>query len=125
MKIQLNEISTAGLLRLLRDVAAELETRQTAFAAQPAKKPAAASQPDPAMAALLHAPDTEDADFCLMIAARIRSGGYVRAGERERVAAIAQDFPAWVSRQGLPTVHNAGEWQRAKSSAAAPRARAR
>ena len=125
MKIHLNELSTPGLLRLLRDVAAELETRQTDFAAQPAKKPAAAAQPDPAMAALLHAPDAADADFCLMIAARIRSGGYVKAGERERVAAIAQDFPVWVSRQGLPTVHNAGAWQRAKSSAGAPRARAR
>lgn len=125
MKIQLNEISTAGLLRLLRDVAAELETRQASFSAQPAKKPAAASQPAPAMAALLHAPDTEDADFCLMIAARIRSGGYVKAGERERVAAIAQDFPVWVRRQGLPTTHNAGDWKRRIEFASAALAKER
>lgn len=125
MKIQLNEISTAGLLRLLRDVAAELETRQAPFSAQPAKKPAAASQPDPAMAALLHTPDTEDADFCLMIAARIRSGGYVKAGERERVAEIAQNFPLWVKRQGMPTTHNAGDWRRSTERASLPRAKER
>lgn len=123
MKIPLNEISTNGLLRLLNDVAAELHSRHD-FAPQDKKKPAVA-QPDKAMAALLDAPDADDADFCLMIAARIIGGGYVKAHERERVAAIAQDYPLWVRRQGLPTVHNAGAWQRSTVSASAPRARAR
>ncbi len=37
MKIPLNEISTTGLLRLLRDVAAELEARHNAPAGKPIK----------------------------------------------------------------------------------------
>ncbi len=34
-----------------------------------------------------------------MIAARVKAGGYVKAGERERVAQIAQEFGPWVRRQ--------------------------
>lgn len=122
MNIPLNQISTVGLLKLLRDVAAELDSRHASFAPQAPGKTAAARR-DPAMAALLDAPHAEDADFCLMIAARIRAGGYVKAHERDRVAAIAQDHPTWVRRQGLPTVHNAGAWQRSAALASAPRAR--
>lgn len=29
-----------------------------------------------------------------------------------RVSEIAQEFGEWVKRQGLPTTHNAGDWQR-------------
>ena len=117
MKIPLNEISTPGLLRLMRDVAAELEARHNTPTVQHvhAKHPVET----------LRVPPEDDADFCLMIVARIKEGGYVKAGERERVAQIAQEFAPWVRRQGLPTSHNAGDWKRKTEFASAARARMR
>ncbi len=117
MKIPLNEISTPGLLRLMRDVAAELEARHNA----PAVQHVQATRP----VETVRVPPEDDADFCLMIAARVKAGGYVKAGERERVAQIAQEFGPWVRRQGLPTSHNAGDWKRKTELASAPRARMR
>ena len=114
MKIPLNEISTHGLLRLLRDVAAELEARHST----PTVQHVHATRP----VETLRVPPEDDADFCLMIAARVKAGGYVKAGERERVAQIAQEFGPWVHRQGLPTSHNAGYWKRKTELASAPRA---
>lgn len=113
----------AELIRLINAASTELLRRAGQKVASPA--PCKTLQPDPAVAALISKPDPADEDFCLMIAARIRSGGYVKAGERERVAAIAQNYPLWVERQGLPTAHNAGDWRRGAAHASAPRARGR
>lgn len=117
MIIPLKDISTPGLLKLMRDVAAEIESRLIA--------PVEHRVHDVRPVVTLRVPPDVDADFVLMIAARIKSGGYVKAGERQRVADIAQEYGAWVKRQGLPTTHNAGDWQRKIASASAPRARAK
>lgn len=117
MKIPLNEISTAGLFKLLRDVSAELEARMSA--------PVYHRVRDVLPLKTLRVPAEDDADFVLMIAARVRAGGYVKAGERQRVAEIAQEFGEWVKRQGLPTTHNAGDWQRKIVEQSASRARER
>lgn len=117
MKIPLNEISTHGLFKLLKDVAAELEARSTGEVVRTVQ--------DARPVRTVRMPPKEDADFCLMIAARIRSGGYVKAAERERVAEIAQEFGEWVKRQGLPTTHNAGDWRRKIAEQSAPRAKER
>ena len=105
MKIPLNEISTPGLLRLMRDVAAELEARHNA----PAVQHVQATRP----VETVRVPPEDDADFCLMIAARVKAGGYVKADERMRVAEIALKHASWVRRQGLPTEHNTGPWRKA------------
>ncbi len=117
MIIPLKEISTAGLFKLLRDVSAELEARMSAPVHHRVK--------DVLPVRTLRVPSEDDADFVLMIAARVKSGGYVKAGERERVAEIAQEFGEWVKRQGLPTTHNAGDWKRKIESSSAPRLKER
>lgn len=117
MKIPLNEISTPGLFKLLKDVAAELEARSTGEVVRTVQ--------DARPVRTVRMPPEEDADFCLMIAARISSGGYVKAAERQRVAEIAHEFGEWVKRQGLPTTHNAGDWQRKTAMQSAPRVKAR
>lgn len=123
--MNLHNMSDAELLALIAEAAQTLRGRAGALPVSSAAQPLTATARDPRIAALISAPDEADQDFCLMLAARIRGGGYVKAHERERVAAIAQDYPAWVRRQGLPTVHNAGEWQRSIAMASAPRAKAR
>ncbi len=114
MKIPLNQISTAGLLKLMRDVAAELEARHTT--------PEVRLIQDERPVQAVRVPGQVDVDFVLMIAARVRAGGYVKAAERERVAQLAQDFGPWIERQGLPTTQNAGDWRRKINFASAPRA---
>ena len=73
----------------------------------------------------LRVPSQDDADFVLMIAQKLRSGDYIHAAERRKVAELAQEFGPWVIRQGLPTMHNAGDWQRRGRYASSPRAMAK
>lgn len=118
MKIPLNEISTPGLLKLLRDVAAELDSRLNA-------EPPLKEVQDMLPVVAIRVPPEDEADFALMIAAKLRAGEYIRANERQRIAEIAQEYAPWISRQGLPTTHNAGDWQRKGRDAGAPRAKMR
>ena len=78
MKIPLNEISTPGLLRLLRDVAAELEARHST----PTVQHVHATRP----VETLRVPPEGDADFCLMIAARLVLVDGVRQADAARMA---------------------------------------
>lgn len=98
----------------MADVANELQARLAA--------PVEVRLQDGQSVETLRVPQENDADFVLMIAARVRAGGYVKAGERERVAKIAQEYGGWVKRQGLPVTHNAGDWKRRTETARAPRA---
>ena len=115
MKIPLNEISTPGLLKLMRDVAAELENRLGEHEVRRVQ----ATRPT----TVLREPPDDDVDFALMLKARLQRGEYVKAHERERLAKIAEWFGPWVERQGLPTTHNAGDWRRAAERVSAPRAK--
>lgn len=105
--INLTAISTPELLAIMRSIAAELEARL----AEPNQVRIQAERPVVAM----RVPPEDDADFVLMIARQIQSGGYVRASDRRRVAEIAQEFGPWVQKQGCPTTHNAGDWERRRS----------
>ncbi|MFG5777705.1 hypothetical protein ACFIQF_11585 [Comamonas sp. J-3] len=117
IKIDLTAVSTPDLLAMMRDIAAELETRL----AEPKQVRVQAERPVFAM----RVPAVDDADFVLMVAQKLRSGAYIKAGERNRVAEIAQEFGPWVHNQGCPTTHNAGDWKRKGEFASAPRARAK
>lgn len=116
------EMSDVELVRLIHAASGELARRANIRPAESSVAAANAPVRDAKMAALLSEPDADDADYCLMIAARIRAGGYVKASERARVAQIAEAYPLWVSRQGLPKGHNAGDWKRATGYASAARA---
>lgn len=88
MKIPLNEISTAGLFKLLRDVSAELEARMSA--------PVYHRVRDVLPLKTLRVPAEDDADFVLMIAARVKTGGYVKAGERAANAVLDSEMVSWI-----------------------------
>lgn len=117
MKINLNEVATGDLFRLLKEIAQELEARNS--------RPVVERVQDQRPVVTLRVPAESDADFVLAIAARMKSGGYVKAGERQRVAEIAENYGPWVRQQGLPITHNAGDWQRAGQWSSALRARAK
>lgn len=116
-KIDLTDISTPDLLKLMRQIAAEIEVRL----AEPKQVRIQAERPVVAM----RMPPEDDADFALMIAQKLTNGDYIRAAERQKIAELAQEFGPWIQRQGLPTTHNAGDWQRKGRFASAPRARAK
>lgn len=116
-KIDLTAISTPDLLAMMREIAAELEARLS----EPQHLGIRAVRPVVAV----RMPQESDADFVLMVAKKLKSGAYVKAGERQRVAEIAREHGEWVKRQGCPTTHNAGDWQRQGSYASAPREKAR
>lgn len=116
------EMSDVELVRLIHAASGELARRANIRPAESLVAAASVPVRDAKMAALLSEPDADDADYCLMIAARIRAGGYVKASERARVAQIAEAYPLWVSRQGLPKGHSAGDWKRATGYASAARA---
>ncbi|WP_343591886.1 hypothetical protein [Paracidovorax wautersii] len=115
MKIPLGEISTTALFHLLQEVAAELAARSSGEIVRKIK--------DDRPVRVVRVPAEQDADFVLMISARVKSGAYIKAAERERVAQIAQEFGPWVERQGLPTTHNVGDWKRQGAYASRPRAK--
>lgn len=67
----------------------------------------------PAQVVVLHEPDDADKAFCLHIAQRLHRGDYIKAGERGRVAEIAETCSAWLVKQGLPTERGTGAWNKA------------
>lgn len=116
-KLDLTAISTPDLLGLMKNIAAELESRL----AEPKQVRIQEERPVVAM----RMPPEDDADFVLMIAQKLRSGAYIKAGERQRVAELAKEFGPWIHRQNLPTTHNAGDWKRKGEFVSAGRAIAR
>lgn len=121
--IKLKEISTPGLLRLMRDVAAEIESRLKTGPVEVREK--APSPKGARVAQVLRTPADEDRDFVLMVAGMVRRGDYIKAEERQRVAQIAEEFGPWVKHQGLPIAPGATAWKRAGEAIRAPRARER
>ena len=105
MKISLNELTTPDLLQLMRDVAAEIEVRVTA--------PEVRREKTVRPVIVMREPGDDDKEFCLHVAQKLRSGAYIKADERARVAQIAAEFAPWVRAQRLPTERGTGPWRKA------------
>lgn len=118
MKIDLETLSTHELARLIKSASAELESRLNT-------EPVVQRVPAPALVVILREPPAEEKDFVLMVKAATKQGQYATADERRRVAEIAEKFPEWVARQGLPTTHNNGDWRKSQQRLSAPRAKER
>jgi hypothetical protein len=71
------------------------------------------------------APGEDDKEFCLHIAQRLRRGDYIKADERRRVAGVAERFPDWVRRQGLPLDAGTGSWRKSSERGRVGQARER
>lgn len=118
MTIELSKLTDLQLLSLISEATAEL----TARAGKPVVERFAAAEREKIT---VREPATEQKDFALMIKAKLMRGDYIKAGERQDVAAITAEFPEWSRMQRLPLTSNAGDWGRASESATTPRAKER
>lgn len=111
-EISITTMPDAELVRLINIASAELARRMSvALPALPLEQPAPRQTVPVEMPATV--PGADDKDFCLHIAQRLRSGDYIKAEERRRVAGVAEEFPGWVHRQGLPLDAGTGSWRKA------------
>lgn len=115
--MNLSKLSITELAELIREASLELASRMN----EPEIQRIQADRPVVA----LREPPEDDKDFVLRTKAELQRGGYIRAAERQRVAAIAERYPDWVRRQGLPTEKGTGAWRDAAHRLSAPRARER
>lgn len=111
MNIDLKALSDEEVARLLAAAAAEIAARLSSRPAVVAAAPLPAPGP-PIAPTGPAAPGDDDKDFALRIAARLRRGDYIKSLERQRIAEIAEKYPAWIRAQRLPTTASGGEWQR-------------
>ena len=106
MKIDLNRFTNADLAQLIREASTLLADRLDE-SAQTLRRPA------PRSVVVVDEPPQDQKDFCLFVKGLLRSGQYVKAAERQRVAEIAETYGPWVRKQGLPTASNTGPWRSA------------
>jgi hypothetical protein len=118
MEIDLEKLSAHELALLIKSASAELESRLN-------QTPVVQRIPAIKKVVTLREPPEYQKDFVLMIKAALQKNTYATADERRRVAAIAAEYPEWIKRQGLPTTHNAGDWNRMRQQHSATRARER
>jgi len=105
MKIELSQLTDAELANLIAAAMQEWGAR---------REPGVVTiRNRPAPVVVLHEPGENDKNFCLHIAQRLRRGDYIKAGERGRVAEIAEKCGDWVVEQGLPTERGTGAWSKA------------
>lgn len=115
-EISITKMPDAELVRIINVASAELARRMQV---QLPELPAASVVPSDKLSVTTRddnrppAPDRGDRDFCLHIAQRLRSGEYIKAGERERVAQIAAAYPNWARLQSLPAGKGTGPWRKA------------
>jgi hypothetical protein len=115
--IDLKTLPTPNLVALIAAAVQELAARTDLpepLPSVPAVPVAAAPQQQ--------IPPDDDRDFVLMIKAQVKRGTYIKAGERQRVAAIGVQYPVWVRSQGLPLDAGTGSWKAASQYHSAPRA---
>lgn len=102
--MNLSKLSVTELAELIRAASLELATRM----AEPEIERIQAERP----AVALREPPEGEKEFALRVKARALAGQYVTAEERREVARIAEEYGAWVERQGLPTSAGTGPWRK-------------
>ena len=123
----ISTMTDAELRNLISKAAAELQRRagvtpeHSAMDAMVKALAPKKSASEPA----IERPSAADADFAMYVKRQMKSGGYLKASERARIAEIAVTHGPWIEAQGLPTTSSAGEWRRQTKYSSAPRARER
>ncbi|WP_152640352.1 hypothetical protein [Xanthomonas sp. MUS 060] len=102
--MNLSSLTNLQLAKLIRDASDELTLR---LSEQNVERVKAKEE-----TIYLREPPEDDKDFILRIKTTVTRGGYVTASERSRVADLAQNYAAWINRQGLPTDSGTGSWRK-------------
>lgn len=119
MRINVADISDAGLAELIAQASAELHKRLVERGPDIIRKPA------PQKTVVIDEPPDDEKDFVLMIKKYLQDGKYIKAAERRQVAEIAGRYPAWAKLQKIPADSGTGAWREAKGVHSAGRARER
>lgn len=126
---KISTMTDSELIAMIHKASAELMRRAgetpSATPMQSIAQALAPSASAPAPAPAVERPPENDVDFVMYAKRAMQKGEYLKAHERERVAAIAQAFPEWAKLQEVPTTASAGEWRRAATYATAGRAKER
>lgn len=110
MKIDFSALSDADLSALIVGAMQEWGSRQ-----QNPQEVVIERKPAPAPRVItINEPKEADKQFALSIKTQLQRGLYIKAGERTRVAELAEKYPDWVMRQGLPTERGTAAWRQAK-----------
>lgn len=109
MNIDLARLTDIELSALIMGAMKEWASRQpglqeTEIVRQPAPAPRVVTVAEP---------QALDKDFVLGIKTRLLEGKVITAGERAAVSEIAEKYPQWVLRQGLPTGKGTKVWREA------------
>jgi hypothetical protein len=104
--MNLSRYNDAELIELIQAASAELAERS----ARPEVQRVAA----PKQMIIMREPPEHLKEFCLRIKTMLRTGAYITASERHRVAEIAETYGEWVRRQGLPDEKGTKVWREAK-----------
>lgn len=103
--MNLSSFSQQELVDLIQKASAELADRMA--------QPEIERIPHPRPTVVMREPPAEAKAFVLRIKTMVSKGVYIKAAERSRVAAIAEDYPEWVKQQGLPTERGTSAWREA------------
>ncbi|SHL52020.1 hypothetical protein [Halomonas caseinilytica] len=106
--MNLSELTQPELVDLIQKASAELADRM----AQPEIERIPHQRPT----VVMREPPAEDKAFVLRVKTMVSKGVYIKAAERRRVAAIAEDYPEWVKQQGLPTERGTSAWRDASEA---------
>lgn len=120
--IDIHGLSTDDLVTLIRRASAELANR---FPPGQGKSQAEKQKPPAPLPPEIKRPTEDDAAFILRIKSRVSQRGYIKAAERQRVAAIAKEYPEWVKRQELPLDSGTGSWKKTGDYLSTPLAKER
>lgn len=108
MKINLTDLSDEDLSTLIIEAMEEWASRQGAM-----PRTIVSRRPTVTHQVTIDEPPHEDKEFALYVKSMLVAGEYIKAGERQRVAEIAEQYPDWVRRQQLPTEKGTAAWRNA------------
>lgn len=106
--MNLSKLTQQELVDLIQQASAELAERMS--------RPEIERIPHSRPVVVMREPPSESKAFVLRVKTMVSKGVYIKAAERNRVAAIAEDYPEWVKQQGLPAERGTSAWREASEA---------
>lgn len=114
MQTDMSRLTDKELSALIMAAMEEWASRQPEAQQAPIRRQTAAPRMVPQPREVpVNEPPQPSKEVVLGIKTRLLHGKLITAAERAAVSTIAEKFPEWVLRQGLPTVKSNREWREA------------